>query len=206
MELIGPTLSLRYATAADAPALFTLGSDAEVTRSFSWGPYTRPEQPLAYVKTLAPQRERGEQLDFLIVHHDDGPIGVTGLAEVSRRDRRAVVGTWLGRRWWGTGANDECKALLLRLAFEWLGLERVGAYADVVNGRSQAALAKVGFTREGELRRWHRHGETVHDVVLFSLLRDEFERSSLAAIPAELRGEPPAAFVVAEPRQPARGG
>lgn len=205
MELAGPTLTLRYATAADAPALFALGADAEVTRFFSWGPYTSVEQPRAYVATLAAQRERGEQLDLLIVHRDDGPIGVTGLTEVSRRDRRAVVGTWLGRRWWGSGANEECKALVLRLAFEQLGLERVGAYADVVNARSQAALEKVGFAREGVLRRWHRHGEAVHDVVLFSLLRDAWERSPLAAVPAELRGEPPAAFV-ALPPQPARGG
>ncbi|MCW2950923.1 MAG: GCN5-related N-acetyltransferase [Conexibacter sp.] len=206
VELAGPTLTLRYATVADAPALFELGSDPEVTRFFSWGPYTSVEQPRAYIRTLAGQRRRGEQLDLLIVHRDSGPIGVTGLVELGRRDRRAVIGTWLGRRWWGSGANEESKALVAHLAFEQLGLERIGAYADVVNGRSQAALAKLGFVREGVLRRWHRHGDAVHDVVLFSLLRDDWERSPLAAVPAELRGEPPEAFVVGQPASGGAGG
>lgn len=195
MELHGPTLTLRYAVPEDAPALFELGTDPDVTRFFSWGPYQRIAEPLAYIGTLAGQRERGEQLDFAIVHKQDGLIGVLGLSEFSRRDRRAVVGTWLGRRWWGTGANREAKALLAQLGFRHFGLERIGAYADVENARSQAALERIGFVREGVLRSFHRHGSTVHDVVVFGLLRAEWEGSSLAAVPARLDGELPQAFV-----------
>nr|WP_246345645.1 GNAT family protein [Conexibacter arvalis] len=199
---------MRYATADDADALFALASDPEVTRFFSWGPYRDRGEPRAYIERLAGERARGDQLDLLIVHRVDGPIGVTGLSELSRRDRRAVVGTWLGRRWWGSGANRESKALVARLGFERLGLERIGAYADVENGRSQRALERIGFVREGTLRRWHRHGDAVHDVVLFSLLRAEFAGSPLAALPAQVRGEPPEAFVVAPAALPgqASGG
>jgi RimJ/RimL family protein N-acetyltransferase len=50
----GPTLSLRYARADDAPALFDLASDPAVTRFFSWGPYTSLEQPQAYIGSLRP--------------------------------------------------------------------------------------------------------------------------------------------------------
>jgi len=199
MKVHGPTLTLRYAEPADAEALLALGGDPSVTRFFSWGPYLRIEEPRAYIGALAEQRERGRQLDLLVVHRDDGPIGVVGLSELSRRDRRAVVGTWLGRRWWGTGANREAKALVGRLAFARLGIERLGAYADVENGRSQAALERVGFTREGVLRSFHRHGAAVRDVAVFSLLREEWERSPLAAVPAEIEGEPPPGFVVAWP-------
>jgi ribosomal-protein-alanine N-acetyltransferase len=198
VEIVGPTLSLRFATPEDAPALYELASDPQVTRFFSWGPYTSIEQPLAYIERLAGQRARGEQLDVLIVHREAGPIGVTGLVEFSHRDRRAIVGSWLGRRWWGSGANTESKALVARLAFEHLGLDRVGAYADVSNARSQAALEKVGFVREGVLRGWHRHGESVHDVAMYGLLRDDFARSPLAAYPAMLHGEPPREFVVVQ--------
>ena len=196
MELTGPALTLRYATPADAPALLALGADEEVTRFFSWGPYTSIEQPAKYIARLVGERERGEQLDFLIVDRDAGPVGVTGLSEFSRRDRRAVVGTWLGREYWGTGANREAKALIARLAFGVLGIERLGAYTDLDNPRSQAALARVGFVREGVLRRWHRHGERVHDVIVYSWLEEEWERSSLADVAVEVRGESPPAFAV----------
>jgi [ribosomal protein S5]-alanine N-acetyltransferase len=194
VELIGEQLTLRYATAADARALLELGADPEVTRFFSWGPYKSLSEPEAYISGLAGERVRGERLDFLIVDHDRGPIGVTGLTELSHRDRRAVVGTWLGRAHWGTGANARSKALIAHLGFEVIGLERLGAYADLDNPRSQRALERIGFQREGVLRRWHRHGDSVHDVVVYSWLKGEWRRSPMAGTSVEVVGEPPPAF------------
>ena len=194
MEIAGQTLRLRYALASDVPALFRLGSDPEVTRYFSWGPYMSPEEPARYVDALEGERARGERLDFLIAGAAGEPLGVTGLTELNRRDRRAIVGTWLGREHWGTGANRESKALIAWLAFEVLGLDRLGAYASVENIRSQVALQRLGFVREGVLRAWHRHGDQVHDVVLLSWLREEWRGSDLARVSVSVTGEPPPAF------------
>jgi ribosomal-protein-alanine N-acetyltransferase len=194
LQVIGPTLTLRYATAADAPALLKLGSDDEVTRFFSWGPYSSLAEPAGYIAGLSGERERGERLDFLIVARDGGAVGVTGLSEHSPRDRRAIVGTWLGRAHWGTGANAESKALIAHVAFRLLGLERLGAYSDVDNARSQVALERLGFAREGILRRWHRHGDRVRDVVLYAWLREDWERSPLSEVPISVEGEPPPMF------------
>ena len=196
LVVTGPTLSLRYAGLDDAPRLFELAQDPAVTRFFSWGPYTSLDQPRRYIGELPAKRERGELLDFLIVHHEDGPIGVTGLSELAVRDRRATVGSWFGHRWWGSGANLESKGLLTALAFETLGMTRLTAWANTRNGRSQVALERVGFKREGVLRGWHRHGEQVHDVVVFGMLRTGWERSPLRGVPAEVRGCPPPGFVV----------
>ena len=196
MIVRGPTLELRYATAEDVPRLFELGADTAVTRFFSWGPYASPDEPAAYVGALEGRRERGEQLEFLIVHRADGPIGVTGLSELARRDRRATVGSWLGRDWWGSGANFESKALITALAFRRLGMHRLTAWANTRNGRSQAALERVGFRREGVLAAWHRHGDAYHDVVVFSLLASGWEESALAGVAVDFDGEPPEAFVV----------
>lgn len=191
----GDTLTLRYPVADDAAALFQLGSDPQVTRYFSWGPYVRVVEAEAYIGTLAGRRDRGELLDFLMVHRDDGPVGVIGLNEFSIRDRRAMTGTWFGRQWWGTGLNREAKGLLAALAFGPLCLERIGAYASPSNARSVAALEKLGFVREGTLRGWHRHGDVVHDVHIFGMLRDDYEASPLAQVSADIEGDPPPACV-----------
>ena len=194
IALHGPTLTLRLPEPGDAPALLELAGDREVTRWFSWGPYTALEQPLHYIERLADERERGEQLDLLVVHREHGPAGITGLAEFVARDRRCVVGTWFGRRFWGTGANAESKALIAHLAFAVLGQHRLGSYSNTENVRSTGALTAIGFRHEGVLRDWHRHGDAYHDVNVFGLLRSEWEHGPLAGVPVTVQGEPPPAF------------
>jgi len=192
LEVVGPSLTLRLPAPEHVPALFALAGDPEVTRWFSWGPYTSEAEPLAWVRGAEARRARTESLE-LVVERAGEPLGVISLSELSRRDRRAMVGTWLGRPAWGTGVNAEAKALVFHLAFARLGLERLGAYSEVRHERSQRALEKVGFAREGLLRSWHRHADGPHDVVIYGLLRGEW-RDDVAV---EVRGEPPRGFVVA---------
>lgn len=196
LALTGPTLRVRIPRDDDAAALYAAASDPEVTRWFSWGPYASEAEARGYLARLAAQRERGEHLDLVIEHLGAGPIGISGLGELAPRDRRATIGTWLGRPWWGTGANQEAKALVCNLAFTLLGLERLSAYSNVEHARSQRALERIGFRREGVLRRFHRHGDRALDVVIFGLLRAEWEAGPLAAVPVQVSGSPPARFVL----------
>ncbi len=195
LEVRGRELSLRYARLDDASTLFELASDGEVTQFFSWGPYTEQRQAEAYIATLAAKRAQGSMLEFVIEHHEAGVIGVTGLSEFSLRDRRAVVGTWHGRSWWGTGANRQSKALVLGLAFRGLGLGRVTAWCGTDNGRSQTALERVGFVHEGVLRQWHVHSGEPKDVISYGMLRSDWEASILAEEPFEIVGRVPPQFV-----------
>jgi ribosomal-protein-alanine N-acetyltransferase len=194
MQLRASQLTLRLPTPADAGALFALARDPEVTRWFSWGPYRSIDEPAAWIAAQEARRDAGEQLDFVIDHTEHGPIGVTGLGELSPRDRRAMVGTWLGRPYWGTGVNRESKALIAHVAFSLCGLERLGAYSNPDNERSTRALEAVGFTREGTLRGWHRHGDRQLDVHVFGMLRDEWANGSLRDVRVAAIGRPPAAW------------
>jgi ribosomal-protein-alanine N-acetyltransferase len=197
LALTGPTLSVRIPRPEDAAGLFAAASDPEVTRWFSWGPYVSEDEARAYLERLPGERERGTQLDLVIEHSREGAIGIVGFSEIARRDRRATIGTWLGRRWWGTGANREAKALMCHLGFALLGLERIGSYTNVDHARSQRALHRLGFEREGVLRAFHRHGEQTLDVVVFGLLRAAWETGPLRDVPVEVTGEPPELFVSA---------
>ena len=196
LEVRGPDLTLRYARPEDAARLYELASNAEVTRYFSWGPYTTERQAADYIANLARKRAEGERLEFVIDHRQAGVIGVTGLSEFSLRDRRAVVGTWHGQEWWGSGANRQSKTLVLALAFAGLRLGRVTAWCGNDNGRSQTALERLGFVHEGVLRQWHVHDGDPKDVISYSMLRTEWERSPLASEPYEIAGPIPRQFLV----------
>ncbi len=73
-----------------------------------------------------------------------------------------------------TGFNRRCKDMMLNRAFD-CGYRRVEFRVDSRNRRSQAAMAKLGATREGVMRAdritWTGH---VRDTVLFSILQDEW--------------------------------
>lgn len=195
LALTGPTLRVRIPRLDDAPALFREASDPRVTRWFSWGPYESVFEAREYLERLPGERERGVQLDLVVEHLRAGPIGISGFSEIARRDRRATIGTWLGHAWWGRGANREVKALMCHLGFELLGLERIGSYTNVAHERSQHALERLGFEREGVLRGYHRHGEQTLDVAVFGLLRSAWEGGPLRTVPVAVRGGPPVLFV-----------
>jgi len=197
LRVIGPEYELRLATHADAEQLFHLGSDPAVTRFFSWGPYKSIDEPLIYIDSLKPKRDSGELLEFVIVERaTNSVVGVTGLTEFSLRDRRAVVGSWLGHKHWGSGLNVASKSLVLALGFEHLGLERISAYSHVRNGRSKAALDRIGFRAEGSLHAWHWHHGEPQDVTIHCLLREQYLRSEIANDVIDVEGSLPAAFIV----------
>lgn len=85
------------------------------------------------------------------------------------------MGSTLYHPWWGTAVNPEAKLLLLTHCFEDCGYGRVKIQTDLLNTRSQAAIAKLGAQREGVLRRnRRRENGTFRDTVVFSILRDEW--------------------------------
>lgn len=92
-------------------------------------------------------------------------------------DARLVLeigGTYYRPKFRGTGFNARVKAMMLKRAFD-CGIRRVEFRVDRRNGRSQAAMKKLGAVREGLLRSdrvtWTGH---VRDTVLFAILRDEW--------------------------------
>jgi len=107
---------------------------------------------------------------------DEGTVvGTSSLGDVDLVNERVHLGwTLYASRWWGTQVNPECKLLLLGHAFD-CGFGRVKIQTDAVNHRSQAAIARLGATREGVLRRPARRADgTFRDTVVFGVLRDEW--------------------------------
>jgi [ribosomal protein S5]-alanine N-acetyltransferase len=192
----GPRLSLQILRPEHADPLYELGRNPEISRFFSWSPYESVSEAAAFIDSLDRQRDAGERLELGIFGDDGQLLGITGFSEFSRRDRRAVLGTWLGRPYWGSGANRESKALILALGFRALGLLRVTALASPQNVRSLAALQRLGFVHEGVLRGWHVHSGGPRDVAILRMMRDEWERTPLAEAPVSVEGDPPRQFVL----------
>ena len=78
----------------------------------------------------------------------------------------------------GRGYGTEAIGLVLGLAFDGLGLHRVGLDVLAINPRAQALYEGVGFRVEGRLREAYRDGDRWCDAVVMGILEDEFRASS----------------------------
>jgi RimJ/RimL family protein N-acetyltransferase len=103
-------------------------------------------------------------------------VGWSCYLDVSVADARCEIGgTSYAVPVWGTAVNPEAKLLLLTYAFEVLQMGRVQLKTDIRNQRSQRAIAGIGATYEGVLRRFNRRADgTVRDSVLFSVTAEDW--------------------------------
>lgn len=65
---------------------------------------------------------------------------------------------------------------LIGFAFGTLGVGRLEARVMAANGRANAALARLGATQEGHLRRSFLLGGEYHDDILWALLDEDWRK------------------------------
>lgn len=166
-----------------ARGLFEALDDERVWASgYGGGPAGRPRVVREMAALLA-AADRSERQAYVVRLQHTSTAGVAGtvvgtssLGEADLVNERVHLGwTAYGPKWWGSFVNVECKLLLLGHAFDDCDFGRVKIQTDSLNQRSQAAIAKLGATREGVLRRHMRRADgTFRDTVVFSILKHEW--------------------------------
>ena len=112
-----------------------------------------------------------------VVGNDDETVGGIGLLPGSDVERiGAEVGYWLGVRYWNRGLTSAALRTITVYGFETLGLERIFALPFATNGGSVRVLEKVGYAREGRLRRSAIKDGTVVDQFLYAAIREDWRR------------------------------
>jgi RimJ/RimL family protein N-acetyltransferase len=180
--LIGDVVRLDRFVADDIDQLYAaIGNEQVYAGGFSGGAAGMPKdademraqwvassaQRVAYVVRLAADSALGAEGTV---------VGTTSLGDVDLPNESVHLG-WTGYApaVWGTVVNPACKFLMLQHAFEDCGFGRVKIQTGLTNTRSQAAIAKLGATREGVLRRHKRLADgSFRDTVVFSILADEW--------------------------------
>jgi ribosomal-protein-alanine N-acetyltransferase len=174
--LSAPRVTLRFLTAADAPALYGIFSDREVMRFWSRPPMVDPHEATAHVQDVCANYRSGDALQLGIERNSDRAlVGTCTLFHFHWGSRRAELGYALARAAWGQGLMHEALNALVTHAFNRLDLRRIEADIDPRNAASARSLERLGFRKEGHLReRWLVDGE-VSDSDLYGLLRIDWQ-------------------------------
>lgn len=169
-------LILRAFHERDVPAVVLLADDPEISRNTLRipHPYTKAHAR-AWLTAQREESRTGAGAVFAVTDAEDGRLmGACGL-EIFRDHRRADVGYWLGRDFWGKGYATEAATAVCTWGFTTLDLARISAARFSDNPASGRVLEKVGMRREGELRRHIFRGGEFRDMVMYGILRDEWE-------------------------------
>lgn len=118
----------------------------------------------------------GRAFDFAIRTREDPDLHLGNISvwPTSRRERAGEIGYWIRSSLTGKGIATEAAARVAQVGFEELELHRITLRIAVGNRPSERVAEKLGFTKEGLLRkevlvrgRWMDH-------TLWAMLEDEF--------------------------------
>jgi RimJ/RimL family protein N-acetyltransferase/ketosteroid isomerase-like protein len=169
-----PRLLLRLLQEADLPSLLQMNSDPEVTALLPYATWNSISDGKAWYERMRGIEATGLALQFVVVDRSTAAaIGTCLLFRFEEASARVEIGYALGRQYWGQGLMREGLVALLDCAFTSMRLRRVEAEVNTRNAASAALLARLGFTKEGLLRkRWVTKGQA-EDVEVYGLLQGE---------------------------------
>lgn len=116
-----------------------------------------------------------KEVSFVILK-DQVAVGRIGLHHLNMENKNAAIGYWLTKNAEGNGIITKSCKKLIEYGFEDLGLNRIEIKAAVSNVKSQAIPKKLHFKKEGILREAEWVNGKFLDLVLYSLLKNEWEK------------------------------
>lgn len=170
--LEGEMIRLRPVRAHDAPAMWDMVSDPEGMRTTGTTTVFTREQIDRWCETVEEQPGRidlaitangsDEYLGEIVLNEIDEVVGSANLRLVMRPAYR------------GRGYGTEAIELVLGLAFDGIGLHRVGLDVLSINARAFSLYENIGFRVEGRLRDAYRDGDGWCDAIMMGMLEDEY--------------------------------
>lgn len=92
---------------------------------------------------------------------------------------RAELGYWIAEPFWNQGFATEAAGAVLEFGFKDLQLHKIYATHMVENPASGKVMTKNGMIWEGELKDHTRKGDKFRSIVLYRMIRSEFEQRSV---------------------------
>jgi ribosomal-protein-alanine N-acetyltransferase len=170
-------LVLRPFEAGDAVRLSELAGKhriADTTVSIPH-PYS-PDQALDDIHKYTEEFLHGTGAFFAIALRESPQelIGGILIKTIERPHEQGELGYWIDEAHTGRGLVTEAAHAVLDYGFNVEGLNRICAYHMVRNDASGNVLARLGMRQEGRLRQMIKKWDVFEDVLVWSILRSEY--------------------------------
>ncbi|KFK39550.1 hypothetical protein AALP_AA3G258600 [Arabis alpina] len=166
-------ISLRPFNLSDAEDVLKWAGDDDVTRYLRWASVKTLEEAQQHILTKAIPHPWRRSISLL---NDRRSIGYVSVKPDSGDSRcRAHLGYAVAREFWGRGIATEAVRMALNQAFkDFPEVVRIQAVVEVENKASQRVLEKVGFEKEGLLKKYGYCQGVIRDMFLYAFVKDDW--------------------------------
>ena len=160
---------LRRWSPSDAPNLVAQANNRAVWRNLTETfPHPYTDGDAAFWISFANEPSRSLHLCIAVDGCAAGGIGLIAGEGIS--EKTAQFGYWLGEQYWGKGIGIAAAEAMVAHAKTNLSFVRLEAPVFAWNPRSMRLLERIGFTKEGILRRSVYKDGQVTDSVMYALV------------------------------------
>ncbi len=172
----GDLVRLRAIRSADGPALHAANDDTDAQRSGYFIPWPQgPERDDSWAEEKAKKTNDGDNVHLAIESLESGAlVGTINAHGCEPVHRTFEYGIALFREHWGRDYAADAIRILLRYMFDERNYQKASAIVYAFNEKSIRMHEKLGFLREGLIRRHHYTNGAYHDVIWFGMTDDEF--------------------------------
>lgn len=176
-RIYGKRIMLREYITSDIESIRGWVNDHETTRMLDPSIFSYPH-PYEKTKAFVDSNIENGGPAFIIANIETGEyIGQIDLMNINYRNRSAEIGIVIGiKRYRSLGYGSEAIKLLLEFAFNQLNLNRIEIRVFSFNEQGIRCYKKCGFIEEGCLRQAIYIDGEYHDIIILSVLREEFDR------------------------------
>jgi ribosomal-protein-alanine N-acetyltransferase len=168
LQLETERLIMRPFEIKDAPLLFELNSDPDVTQYVGEGAYETVEQVEAFIRSYNQYEKYGLGRLNMFTKTTGEYIGWCGLKYLA--DRNEVdIGYRLLKQYWGKGYATESAKANLNYGFNTVGLERIIGMAMKENTASINVFKKLGLIYSHDESCGHQPG------VIYAITKDQWK-------------------------------
>lgn len=176
VTLTGKLVELRPLERSHIDGLIDAVEEGDLWKAAWYTSVPEPDSVAAEVERRIALGENGEMVPFTTFDAGERILGLTSYYDLVPDVPRLHIGyTWNRPSTHGTGTNAESKLLLLRHAFETLGVYRVGLTTQWMNLQSRSAIERLGAKKDGVLRAVSRYRNgALRDSVEYSIIEPEW--------------------------------
>lgn len=169
---------LRTITKHDYLDMYEYGSDDEVTKFLTWGPFQYPYQAKKAIKSIFyPRTRKGLPRGYAIVDQKENKmIGTIDFHSKKKDENGAEIGYVIHKDYWNKGIVTQALRELIKIGFDYLHYDIIHIKHAKHNLASARVIEKNGFQKIGtELYAYEKNQVLIEEeIIVYAYTKERY--------------------------------